>query len=112
MSDEIQPTTVAAGHLGFSEELRDQIRERLLGLLDAATRRLERAEADVGDEPVDTAEFLESTEAIRVALVKLDAGYYGVCETCEQAIPYERLDALPSVRTCVRCVPGPRSLLG
>ena len=85
---------VAAGHLGFSEELRDQIRERLLGMLDAATRRLERAEGEVGDEPVDTAEFIEATEAIRAALVKLDAGYYGVCETCEQTIPFERLDAL------------------
>jgi RNA polymerase-binding transcription factor DksA len=38
-----------------------------------------------------------------VALSRLAAGTYGVCERCGQAIPAERLVARPSARTCVGC---------
>jgi DnaK suppressor protein len=39
------------------------------------------------------------SEAVR----RLDAGGYGVCESCGAAIPAERLAARPSARTCVGC---------
>jgi DnaK suppressor protein len=32
-------------------------------------------------------------------------GTYGACEQCGRAIPPERLAALPTARTCVRCRP-------
>ena len=38
-----------------------------------------------------------------VALSRLEAGTYGVCERCGHAIPAERLVARPSARTCVTC---------
>ena len=109
MSDTCRPATVATGHLVLTEELRDQIRERLLGMLDSTTRRLER---DDREELVDPAELTDAIEAIRGALVKLDAGYYGVCEMCEGPIPFERLDAIPSVRHCVRCQTRPGPIVG
>jgi DnaK suppressor protein len=38
-----------------------------------------------------------------LALRRLDAGTYGVCEQCGRPIPAERLAARPSARTCVGC---------
>jgi RNA polymerase-binding transcription factor len=37
------------------------------------------------------------------ALRRLAAGSYGVCESCGETIPAERLAARPSARTCVTC---------
>jgi hypothetical protein len=111
MFESTPPATVAAGHLVLTEPLREQIRERLLAELDATDRRLERAAAhEVPD--VDPLALTESAEAIKAALFKLDAGYYGVCESCEEQIPFERLDAIPSARSCVGCQARPRRLLG
>jgi DnaK suppressor protein len=37
------------------------------------------------------------------ALERIDAGTYGVCESCGKAIPVERLEALPYSTLCVEC---------
>jgi DnaK suppressor protein len=37
------------------------------------------------------------------ALARVDAGTYGVCASCGDAIAPERLDARPFARTCVAC---------
>ena len=109
LSDTSRPATVATGHLVLTAELRDRIRERLLGMLDTSTRRLESQ--DGREERLDRTELVEAIEAIRGALIKLDAGYYGVCEMCEGPIPFERLDAIPSVRHCVTCHVRPQPLV-
>lgn len=57
-------------------------RQQVAGLLRAARRHL--VELDL-------------------AVERLDAGTYGTCEGCGQAIATERLDALPAARTCVAC---------
>jgi DnaK suppressor protein len=36
------------------------------------------------------------------ALARLDAGAYGACEDCGEAIPDERLEVVPATRYCVR----------
>ena len=41
--------------------------------------------------------------AVEAALVRLDDGTYGRCETCGRDIPDERLRARPVARTCVNC---------
>jgi DnaK suppressor protein len=38
---------------------------------------------------------------VEAALRRLDAGTYGLCAVCGDAIPLPRLDALPHVTTCV-----------
>jgi DnaK suppressor protein len=38
-----------------------------------------------------------------LALQRIDAGTYGICERCGQPIPAERLAARPAARTCVGC---------
>jgi DnaK suppressor protein len=42
---------------------------------------------------------------IDAALDRLDAGTYGVCESCGDPIAADRLDARPVARTCMGCVP-------
>ena len=37
------------------------------------------------------------------AVERIDAGTFGKCERCGQPIPKGRLEAIPYVRTCVRC---------
>lgn len=37
------------------------------------------------------------------ALARLDAGTFGRCERCGEAIPRVRLDAAPYARHCIRC---------
>jgi DnaK suppressor protein len=45
-------------------------------------------------------------EEIDHALAKLEAGRYGVCEHCGQAIPKARLRAIPQARLCIACKSG------
>jgi DnaK suppressor protein len=40
---------------------------------------------------------------LNLALVRFDSGIYSICETCRLAIPAERLEALPTCRTCIEC---------
>jgi DnaK suppressor protein len=37
------------------------------------------------------------------ALARIDAGTYGVCGRCREAIPVERLEVRPAGRFCVAC---------
>lgn len=37
------------------------------------------------------------------ALERLDAGVYGICESCGTAIPVARLEVLPYTTVCVEC---------
>lgn len=40
---------------------------------------------------------------IDAAIERMDAGRYGNCEHCGQAIPAERLEAIPQAAYCMRC---------
>jgi len=40
---------------------------------------------------------------IESALVRLEAGAYGVCERCGRPVAAGRLEARPTARTCVTC---------
>ena len=42
-------------------------------------------------------------EAIQAALARLDAGTYGLCETCGETISAARLTAMPMARRCISC---------
>ena len=43
---------------------------------------------------------LELTE-LQLALVRLDAGKYGLCEACAEPISDARLEAMPAARYCI-----------
>ena len=42
-------------------------------------------------------------EKINKAILRIDAGTYGTCEGCGEAIPMARLRAKPSVSLCIQC---------
>jgi DnaK suppressor protein len=50
-----------------------------------------------------SAQAMASVDEIDKALVKIDAGTYGICEKCGEPIPKERLKALPYAALCVQC---------
>lgn len=51
---------------------------------------------------VPLVEELESRlKEIKKALDKMDEGTYGVCETCGESIPLDRLEANPAATTCI-----------
>jgi|RhiMetStandDraft_4_1073278.scaffolds.fasta_scaffold939589_1 RNA polymerase-binding transcription factor len=61
------------------------------------------------DDPVAGAhrDGLERTLAeIRAAQDRLNAGRYGICQSCETAIPVERLELRPWTPLCVPCAAG------
>jgi DnaK suppressor protein len=41
--------------------------------------------------------------AVDAALARLEAGAYGLCESCGKPIAPERLEALPSAALCIDC---------
>jgi DnaK suppressor protein len=53
-----------------------------------------------------SAQARAAIEEIDAALAKIDAGTYGLCESCGTLIPEARLEALPQARLCVRCKSG------
>ncbi|MFL6106425.1 MAG: TraR/DksA family transcriptional regulator [Marmoricola sp.] len=42
-------------------------------------------------------------DEVRAALARVDAGTYGICESCGQPLSDDRLQARPAARRCVRC---------
>lgn len=111
MSRPLEAAVVASGHLALTDDQRDELREHLLGMLDSENQRIERIQAEQGPHAVPR-EQLDTSEAIRAALGKLDDGSYGMCEGCEGPIGVERLEAIPHARACVTCQQRPRSLFG
>jgi RNA polymerase-binding protein DksA len=45
----------------------------------------------------------ETLQQVLEALERVDAGTYGQCEACENAIAKERLRAVPHARYCIDC---------
>jgi RNA polymerase-binding transcription factor DksA len=67
----------------FEEQATQREGEEVLGALDAAGRR--------------------ELDSIRSALARIEAGNYGTCRRCGEAIAPERLRVLPTALECVNC---------
>ncbi|MBV6729670.1 TraR/DksA family transcriptional regulator [Nocardioides daeguensis] len=100
---------------------RDEARQRLAGLTGSFAEVVAASRDTNADDEHDpegaTIAFERSQLATLVAqvrrhlaevdaaLVRLDAGTYGVCETCGRRIAEARLEVRPTARTCVGCRP-------
>jgi DnaK suppressor protein len=93
--------------------LQQQLLQRIYGMEESmlamdADRDIERTDR-VQEEAVEVAltaldeQGRRELEAIQAALARLDAGTYGSCETCGEAISPARLTAMPTARRCVAC---------
>jgi DnaK suppressor protein len=67
-------------------------------IAEAATETFE-AERDLA--LIDNLEQMRGQ--VEAALQRIEAGSYGLCQTCGQPIPRERLEALPHADQCVGC---------
>ncbi len=45
----------------------------------------------------------EAFAAVTTALLRMDSGAYGTCESCGQPISSERLEAIPTATLCITC---------
>ena len=93
--------------------LREVLHEHLLKSDDDRARLLADRVRDEEDESVadlivdlDLAEIdhdIDELRDVEAALERIRMDAYGVCVTCQGAIPYERLTAYPTAKRCVRC---------
>ena len=67
--------------------------------------------AEHADQAASAAHSDAAAQEARDALGRLDEGTYGICEQCARPIPYERLEAVPHARNCVRCTASPSTAL-
>ncbi|WP_159941155.1 MULTISPECIES: TraR/DksA C4-type zinc finger protein [unclassified Nocardiopsis] len=119
---------VLPGEEPWTAEEITEVRERLEADITAARRELREVEAEfaalledpvegAGDDPADvgakafqrehdlalaynTRDLLSTSER---AIERMDAGTYGVCESCGQAVGKARLQAFPRATLCVTC---------
>lgn len=55
------------------------------------------------EDQILTAELSNFLNEVEAALARLDAGTFGVCESCGEPIEPARLEAMPTARVCMRC---------
>ncbi len=92
---------------------RDALRKALAGDLSTLTELREQTAGDTIDQALDSAHHelnsqlaeVESRELANIenALERMNAGQYGVCEGCEEKIPFARISALPYATLCIEC---------
>jgi RNA polymerase-binding transcription factor DksA len=92
------------------EEERDRLRLQIRELGGGERLDFDENFADSGQVTAERGEagalagqLNETLAEIDDALVKLDAGTYGVCESCQQQIGEARLQAMPAARLCISC---------
>src|SRR5687768_461920 len=88
--------------------------ETQLGELEGDLQGLTATSADDVSErdlaEAHAARIRDTLESVQAALARSSAGTFGLCISCGQAIPIERLQAVPDARYCVACPPLRRRL--
>lgn len=96
--------------------IRETLMERLSRMTTGRVEKL-HVPAENGIEIIDIAQNLEQLDrdesmrvqerrelrSIELALAKIAAGDFGICEDCGEDIPEKRLYAVPQARLCTRC---------
>ncbi len=95
------------------EMRRDALRQALAGDLSGLMELREQTAGDTIDQALDSAHHelnsqlaeVESRElaSIENALERMRVGQYGLCEGCDNKIPFARLSALPYATLCIEC---------
>jgi RNA polymerase-binding transcription factor DksA len=107
-----------ASYRGQLLALRDRLTRDVSSLADEALNSEDEASGNLSHVPIHMADLgthereftlglLENEEQtlgeIAAALGRIDEGTFGHCEGCREAIPKNRLHALPYARYCVEC---------
>ncbi|MFC4589864.1 TraR/DksA family transcriptional regulator [Sphaerisporangium corydalis] len=115
-----------SGDAGWTDEEISEVRGRLQGEIEELNAEVARSESQIasgdisdsaGDDQADAgAKTYEREREIALtlnardlvaqnerALARIEAGTYGVCESCHKPIGKERLRAFPRATLCVSC---------
>ncbi len=95
-------------------EIKEQIMQQLAQESSEFNELIQNMKAkdlvDIAADDIDrkTLEVLSNQELRRLqqidsALARLENGHYGVCMSCSEKIPKERLEAIPYAFLCVAC---------
>lgn len=109
-----QYADIRADLLERARQLRDEHQRAVADISDLQRDRVADGagddQADAGNKAFEREQELSIAQGIQarldqveLALARLDAGTYGICEQCGNVIPTARLEAFPSVTLCVRC---------
>lgn len=86
--------------------LRDLLHECWRAHVEAITDLAVRFHADEERSvAIELAKVRRSLVDVESALDRLESRSYGRCDACERRIPFEQLEAQPSLRYCRRCQP-------
>jgi RNA polymerase-binding transcription factor DksA len=96
LADERAQLLAQLGHMGRAPGTTELDFDE--GFADSGQVTAERGEVDAL-----AGSLLENLREVEAALAKLEAGTYGRCETCGNAIAEARLEAMPSARQCIAC---------
>lgn len=108
------PRDLLVAERARTRELLAHLREDFEGVVDASRDTNADDEHDpegqtIAYERSRTGALLRQAERhlteVASALARVDDGTYGLCEICGQPIAPGRLEARPTARTCVGCVP-------
>lgn len=101
--------------------MHEEKREQLKQLEEVLAKRLDSVDSDLSSaHSADSAEQVTEREnedvlrnlseetrlelqQVRSAIKRIDAGEYGICVTCGEAISPQRLAALPYATQCINC---------
>ncbi len=102
------------------EQFRSHLEDKRTRLIDAARATIENEMVVPQDERFDevdqaSTEYMQAfsfrlrgrerylLKKIDLALKKIDAGTFGICEECEEPISLKRLEARPEAPLCIQC---------
>ncbi|MCW2882079.1 MAG: conjugal transfer protein TraR [Sphaerisporangium sp.] len=126
MTRAAKTATETSGDASWTDEEISGVRGRLQGEIEELNAEVARSESQIasgdisdsaGDDQADAgAKTYEREREIALtlnardlvaqnerALARIDAGTYGVCESCHKPIGKERLQAFPRATLCVSC---------
>ena len=101
--------TTYASHRAHLESERDRVDAQLkeLGVdrssFDEGFADSGQVTAERGEVQALVGSLRDALTDIEAALEKLEAGQYGVCESCGSQIAEARLEAMPAARLCISC---------
>jgi RNA polymerase-binding protein DksA len=91
---------------GERDQLLAQLHELGVATYDENFADSGQVAAEQGENRALVNQLAETLDDVERALAKLDAGTYGVCESCGRQIGDDRLEAMPATRYCIDCASG------
>lgn len=87
-------------HFGKDYAMQDSVKE--LSVYDNHPGDMGTEEFERGKDLALNEHAERELQQVEEALERMKEGHYGVCEVCHEEIPYERLEAVPTTKRCIK----------